>query len=194
MILSAIYLDLDGVLVDFVAGVLRAFDLSPALVCDVPGWDAIPATISKHLGETVTDADMWRRIEGASFWAGLTWTEHGRELYEACASTGLPVVFMSSPCNDPYSAAGKLQWLAREIPGGARRYALSPCKHHMAHRGALLVDDSGRNCAKFREHGGKAFLWPAPWNEYACMPSGVALERLRKTLVLASRDVLRGAA
>ncbi len=185
--IKAIYLDLDGVLVDFVGGVLRAFGYLPELGANVRGWDEIPTYLSGLLGQTVTDADMWRRIEGASFWRSLAWTEHGRDLLEVCDASGLPIVFMSAPCADPYSAAGKLLWLADNVPDGARRYALTPCKHHMAHRGALLIDDGQHNVEAFREHDGKAFLWPAPWNAYACMPSADSVERVRRVLATAGR-------
>lgn len=187
MIINAIYLDLDGVLVDFVGGVMRAFGLDPQLGATVTSWDGIPDVLTRETGYAISDADMWRVIEGARFWASLDWTPRGRELFEAVRDSGIPYVFMSTPCSDPYSAAGKLQWLEQHVPGDVRRYALTPCKHHMAHRGALLIDDGDHNIERFRAHDGKAFLWPAPWNEYGTMPSADAVERVRKVLATCRR-------
>ena len=186
MRLSAIYLDMDGVLVDFVGGVLREFGCDPKGAKNVRSWDGIPAEISRQLGRTVSDGEMWGKNEGAAFWAGLEWLPLGRELLSVCESSGLPVVFMSTPCADPYSAAGKLIWLAKHVPDGARRYALSPCKHHMAHRGAILIDDGPHNVDRFQAHDGLAFLWPATWNEYGCSPSRSALERVGQILRMRS--------
>lgn len=196
MNISAIYLDLDGVLVDFVGGVFRAFGVEgTAKHENVRGWDEIPAEVTRALREqgrllsagAITDAAMWRQIEGAAFWANLDWLAHGRELLAVVEETGLPLVFMSAPCRDPFSAAGKLQWLEQHVPSGVRRYALTPCKHHMAHRGALLIDDGEHNVEAFRKHDGKAFLWPGPWNRYGCMPSSDTVARLRQVLATAKR-------
>lgn len=187
MIISALYVDLDGVLVDFVRGCFRHYGVEGVAKHEnVRDWDGIPRELTRALAPVgmgpITDAAFWPAIQGAAFWHALPWTWHGRELLAVLEATGLPIVFMSAPCADPFSAAGKLQWLADHVPGGVKRYALTPCKHHMAHRGALLIDDGEHNVTAFREHDGKAFLWPAPWNTYGRMPDETDVERLRATL------------
>lgn len=34
----------------------------------------------------------------------------------------------------------------------------------MRRPGRVLIDDNDTNCAKWREHGGTAILFPQPWN------------------------------
>ncbi len=162
-----IFLDLDGVLVDFVGGVMRWHGLAPKHRDEVDSWDGIPNVLSRLLGRPMSDADMWRTIEDVSFWRNLEWLPLGRQLYQDLAAI-VPVVIMSTPCDHAASAAGKLDWIERELPPAQRReYALTPCKHRFARPGSILVDDSGRNCDEFRAAGGRAFLWPATWNRYA---------------------------
>lgn len=185
MILSTILLDLDGCLVDFVGGVFAAFGADDARHDNVRGWDAIPDELSRALGRTVTADEMWHTIRGAPFWQHLCWLEHGRELFELVHSHDADLVIMTAPCSDPLSAAGKLQWIARELEGFEVSYSLTDHKAAHAHRNALLIDDGEHNVTAFRERGGKAFLWPAPWNAYGCRPNGAALERLRRTLAIA---------
>ena len=71
---------------------------------------------------------------------------------------------MTSPSIVPKSASGKMEWILSNLPT-SDRFAITPCKHHMSHPGALLIDDSVEGCAKFREHGGDAYLFPQPWSD-----------------------------
>lgn len=170
MTIACIYLDLDGVLVDFVGAALSLYgveeiDGKPAREC-VRAWDGMPATLSRALGHSVTAEDLWTRVAeaGPNLWHELEWLPWGRDLFALCESYG-PTVLMSTPTLTPYVAAGKLMWIHDHMPSGWQaRWALTPCKHHMAHPGALLVDDADHNFEKFSAHGGNAFKWPQTWN------------------------------
>lgn len=185
---TAIYLDMDGVICSFVGGVFRLFGHPEIDLGRVRRWGDIPRVLTEATGHEVTDAGMWRAIDyaGRGFWAGLEWLPWGRDLVELCQANA-PVVLMTTP-SGPMSAAGKLDWIARELGSEwGKRYALTTCKHHMAHPGALLVDDGQHNVDAFREHGGEVFLWPQSWNdsrgEALRDPSrGEALMSLRKIL------------
>ncbi len=192
--LRCIYLDLDGVIVDLVGGMARLWELPeaqlPELRRRLTDWDAMPAAISALREEAglegdVTMSRLWNRVArtGRKFWAELEWTPRGQALYELCRATA-PVVIMSTPTRSPSSAAGKLSWINTKLPQEARRrYALTPCKHHFAHPGALLIDDAPHNVDAFREHGGEAFLWPQPWNGTPDPDHEAALAALRARLV-----------
>jgi len=169
--LKAIYLDMDGVLVDLVRHTYRTVGIPETLVDEAyestDAWNGIYKTVAKlhdpHFGEQ----DLykhWAKL-GQEFWASVPWTSHGKALFELCSHYA-PVVLMTTPTIEPSCAAGKMEWIQRNLPKDAqRRYALSPCKHHMAHPGALLIDDGPHNTSRFEEHGGSAILWPGPWNE-----------------------------
>jgi len=167
--LKAIYLDMDGVLVDLVrhtysrAGVNKD-DIDQAFA-ETTVWDGITPVLTDYFKEEWVDADLHRLWASQEFWASIPWTSHGKELYEMCTRYA-PVVLMTTPTIQPACAAGKMEWIQKHMPyEQRRRYALSPCKHHMAHPGAMLIDDGEHNIDKFQEHGGETFLWPDPWNE-----------------------------
>jgi len=171
--MKAIYLDMDGVLVDFVGGCLDLFgvagtelDGKPIYDC-VNGWDMMPKVISRALGKEVSDAEFWQIVgqAGEYFWANLDWTPKGKEILQLCEHYA-PVVLMSAPTNHPSSAAGKMRWIKTNAPTiwKTRRWALTAVKHHFAHPGAILVDDGTHNHRDFKLHGGDCYLVPAPWN------------------------------
>lgn len=185
--IEEIYLDMDGVLVDFVGGVIREFGVFTDMRERVFEWDQIPSVITAATGTLVTDAEMWGRLEdrGEAFWRNLEWLPWGQELYKMCCDAG-PVVLMTTPSEDPYSAAGKLAWIQEQLPAEQhRRYSLSPCKPSLRHSAALLIDDGEHNVDGFRAPrfvhsggsnmhalaGGRAVLVPAPWNSFGRWPT-----------------------
>lgn len=167
--LNAIYVDLDGTLVDLVRHTYRR--VLPEQLIDrahamTTAWDSMHGVITELTGKPFTDADLHRLWAdgGQEFWATVPWLPHGRALFDLCAAYA-PVVIMTTPTWEPSCSAGKVQWITESLPkDNQRRYALSPCKHHMAHPGALLVDDGEHNIDAFLKHGGNGFLWPGPWN------------------------------
>lgn len=155
------FLDLDGVLVDFVGGALAMHGkhIPPAEV----RWD-FPSQVGF---DGVNAAAFWAPL-GRDFWAGLGWTADGRGILAAVEDAFGPerVCLLTSPCLTPGCAEGKLDWVRRELPGYARRVLVGPCKHLLAGPGKLLVDDHDANCEAFAKAGGASVLVPRPWNEY----------------------------
>jgi hypothetical protein len=169
-----IFLDMDGVLCDFVGAALRLFDASPLLAT----WPAGEWDVAKVLG--VTDAEFWGRIDaqGQGFWAELPEYPWASQLVDFLERIG-EVVICTTPSAAHYSAAGKVIWLERHFGGRfARRYVMvrdepeSPSKRApwayskamLARSGVCLVDDNDRNVERFKTHGGRAVLVPQPWN------------------------------
>lgn len=167
---SVIYLDMDGVLVDFIGHVFRLFGVDDSKEKgedpreQVRGWDGITEGLSRSLGRNITGEELWGKIadEGMEFWASIPWCPWGKELLEICKEVA-PVVIMTTPTREPLSAAGKAAWIYKNVADGGM-YALSPCKHLMAHSGALLIDDSDSNADNFARAGGMAYLFPQTWN------------------------------
>jgi 5'(3')-deoxyribonucleotidase len=162
---KVIYLDMDGVLVDFVGHVFRLFDAGVEEPHGlVKGWDGIEVALSEVLGREVTGSEMWGTIAeaGLEFWSTIPWCPWGKELLGMCSKMS-DVVIMTTPTRDPMSSAGKQRWIEDNLddPYG---YAFSPRKHLMAHPGALLIDDADRNVERFARAGGMAYLFPQPWN------------------------------
>lgn len=155
-----LFLDLDGVIVDFVAGAFRAHGRRPPPPLDVR-W-GFPA----QMGFTGTDDPAFWAPLGHDFWANLPWTAEGRAVVAAAeAAYGEHhVAVMTSPCDTPGSVEGKVAWVRREMPRYARRLFVGPAKHLAAGPGKLLVDDHGPNCERFAAAGGESLLVPRPWN------------------------------
>lgn len=173
--LSAIYLDMDGVLVDFAGGALLAHDVEPDRVSEIQAY----WSVNEPCGTSKAEFKEWLHNAPPEFWEDLGWTDYGQNVYEMCSEFA-PVVLMTSP-SGPNSACGKLKWIAKNLPNHGR-FAITSCKHHMAHPGALLVDDHAENVNNFRGNGGKAFLWPAFWNSAGRMPQDYDLEDLEVLL------------
>ena len=164
MKINHVYLDLDGVLVDWFGG-----------VCELTGRDRHRVERYWPEGATTEDAlrvdvnEMWELINqrGSDWWANLQplpWVAELLLLFSERPSFQPEVSILTSPANSVYAATGKLQWVREHLPGLFERVHLTADKHLLARPGALLVDDNDDNCRRFEEGGGVAILFPQPWN------------------------------
>mgnify|MGYP001187749547 CR=1 FL=1 len=151
-----IYLDMDGVLVDFVSGAIEATGID--LTHDTwTEWDAY------RLKEWSSD-QFWAPInERLYFWEDLQPYPWAEELLELCKSFG-EVVFCSTPSRNPESASGKLTWLQQRGWLKDHDCILMKDKWRLAKPGTILIDDRRDSCALFSAHGGKSICFPQPWN------------------------------
>jgi len=152
------FLDLDGVLTDFVGGVLAYFDVKDFVV---DHWN-FDKTLSAKLGLSLDD--FWSHFD-QSFWESLAWTADGRQILAACEECfGEEVYLLTSPCRTEGCAEGKMNWVKRHLSHYQRKLFIGSSKQAFAAPGKLLVDDSDANIAKFAAAGGQTLLVPRPWN------------------------------
>jgi len=148
-----IFLDLDGVLADFTAGV-RTLYRKPA---------PTPADLGKSLGGAlgIDEGMMWARIEeaGRGFWEDLPATAHANALVALAREHGEAVI-LSAPASSPNAAAGKMAWFHKRFGKRNKDVILTARKELLAGPGRLLIDDSRANVAAFTAAGGAALLWP----------------------------------
>lgn len=179
---KTIFLDVDEVLVDWVGGVLSLYGWDHEYLHrlwakhDPRPWDLFSVLpVSSYLA--------WNRIDeaGAEFWANLQPLPWMRELYETCSAFA-PTVLLTSPSEHSSSHAGKVQWMQREFGSNFRDYLIGSVKHRCAHPGALLIDDSPRNCESFVEHGGHAILFPGVGNDLHAVPGHERVAHVRNAL------------
>jgi len=153
-----VYLDMDGVIVDFVTGVAKYMNQP-----EKGAYEADPPTtweLGRHFG--VSNNELHRRLDGwgEAFWRKLTPTpvfellvhELGRE----------KVVILTALTNSPSCAAGKMAWLSHWFKCPA--ILTTAPKALLAGPDTLLIDDKEENVTEFRGAGGRAIVWPAPWN------------------------------
>jgi 5'(3')-deoxyribonucleotidase len=180
--IKTIFLDVDEVLVDWVGATLELLGYDPADVHarwsehDPRPWDLF--AVIDH-----TPSQAWQKIDaaGADFWAHLPLLPGAQELYETCRAFA-PTVLLTSPSLCPSSHAGKAAWMKTVFGRDFRDYLIGSVKHRCAHPGALLIDDSPKNCAAFREHGGHAILFPGCGNELYAMPVSARLYHVAEQL------------
>lgn len=159
--LDVIFLDMDEVLTQWVAAALEllSIDIDDACQqwdnCDPRPWDVFDVL-------DVSMDQVWRRIDeaGEDFWATLKPYPWWRSLYDACADVA-PTMLLTSPSLHPSCAAGKTRWIQHHFGRQFRDFFIGHPKQWTAHPGALLIDDSPKNCHKFAQRGGRSILFPS---------------------------------
>lgn len=150
-----IFLDLDGVIVDFIGGAIEYYNLKCAY-SEITSWDAI------HNHTKMLNQEFWDGLD-ETFWYRLkkTWF----------ADTILALVEPFKPCiltapRPNGGATGKQMWIKENLPDyfDDERYLIGPGKRCVAGPETLLIDDYDRNVNEWRLAGGSAILVPQPWN------------------------------
>jgi hypothetical protein len=194
--IHAVYLDLDGVPVDFISGALARHGVAP----EAMGGFLIPGNwhVEKALG--ISAADFYAKIQGHTFWEQLEWMPDGRAILElvegVCLKHNVELWLLTAPTMDDFCWSGKAAWVRREMPHLERRLTISCNKACVAGPGKLLIDDSDVNCrawrGDFKRPGGDTILVPRWWNsEHALAGSpqneGTLVHLRRRLEAIASR-------
>ncbi len=151
------FLDLDGVLVDFVNGVFRFHNFY------IP-WPEIGWEFDKKSG--LSPDAFWGAL-GTKFWSTLGSTQECSAIINAAEKKfGKDNVFLcSSPCGTPGCTTGKAAWVDDHLPGYARRLILTNRKEVFSGPGRVLIDDRDENVEGWEKLGGVSVLVPRPWNK-----------------------------
>lgn len=156
-----IFLDMDGVLTDFVSKVLQVHEAESAM----NRWPAGEWSVHKVIG--ISRKQFWDKLDeiGEEFWAGLDPYPWMAKLLELLGKFA-PVTILSSPSQDPSCAAGKMRWLDKHLANGKpfRDFIITQQKHLLAGPKRVLIDDSDKNARRFNEHCGQAIVFPQQWN------------------------------
>ena len=140
-----IYLDMDGVLVDMVQGILDWYQI------DKVDWPKGEYNLNKILGFDVFKDLPWQ------FWANLHCTKHGKALLRYVDD---PII-LTQP-TDIECVKGKEIWL--EGNGLLLNSHITTNKALYANFEAVLIDDYLVNCLNFFKAGGQAICWPTVHN------------------------------
>jgi 5'(3')-deoxyribonucleotidase len=165
--MKTVFLDMDGVLVDFVGGLHRALGLyyNQELYPYKAGcYDMFPAAVAASRGRHTMDS-LHRACYSAPFWARMKWDRRGREILGICEACSTDVYLASYPMDHPEAWAGKLWWINENMPAYKTRVMLMTVhKQILARPNTILIDDRDDNVDKFIAAGGEAYLIPQPWN------------------------------
>jgi hypothetical protein len=166
-----VFLDMDGVLTDFVRGCWRWFGHH------VP-YREVKWLLEPQFGFARAN-EFWEALT-REFWGSLEFTPEGQELLAGLerevGKENIILCSSPSPWGKAGSAAGKIDWIERVLPEYKSRYILSPCKHEAANNTRLLIDDNNDNCAKFTQAGGFSLIVPQPWNVRAAEHNGFSYD------------------
>lgn len=157
-----VFLDMDGVLVDFAR---PAFKLHGVEYANYPvgfGWDIIGA-INFISPRPISESEFWGKMD-EYFWATLPKTSLCDKLVTAAIGYfGVENVAILTSGGSPEAACGKLRWIKHNLPIGMD-VLIGASKHLLAGPSTLLIDDCDAQVDKFRESGGEAILVPRAWN------------------------------
>jgi hypothetical protein len=160
-----VFVDLDGVLVDFLGAVHKFYGL--------------PFSHSREdfpypVGEYVKFPPPELKMSGNKFWSlpiefwrDAPWTDDGKEIL-ATIESYVPkkqICILTATTIEPLSAAGKVEWIKKNIGSYRRRYLLGPVKAFCAGPNSVLIDDADYNYHAFNKAGGNSILIPRLWNE-----------------------------
>ena len=151
-----IFLDIDGVLTDFVGQAVRKLNLNvDPTNCS---WD--------FFASEMTPSEFWEKISllGPGFWSLMPEYEWIDELVELVASHDPEFTLLTSPASCPKSWYGKRKWIQSKFGESFNRQIMTHDKHFCAAPGRLLIDDNEINCKRFADWGGQAILFPQSWN------------------------------
>jgi len=163
-----IFLDLDGVLADFIGGLGRYLKFRD-------GWEQ-PTRKGESIAEifevAARDVDnVLMRYATAEFWESLDPLPWARMLVSRlrlnysiylASSAGRPDRGLDSYFSR--ACAGKGSWVSGHFPELRDGLLIVQDKRVLAGPQTVLIDDRESVVAPFREAGGRAVLFPAPWN------------------------------
>lgn len=175
-----IFLDMDGVLVDFVGGALKIHgwtqeQLRAAMV--LGEWD-----LAKPMG--LTQDEFWEPINDAGEWfwlllKPLPWISEMVELTTALGEWWI----VTAPSRDPRSYSGKVKWLQNWFGHDFNRTIFTQDKYLLAKENTLLIDDREKTVGKFIRAGGRGVIFPTLHNwlyYYADDPVTYLVDLLRE--------------
>lgn len=167
-------IDMDGVIVDLVPAWLRyrGFKMPQP-------WPDGEYDLTKIFD--IRAEHVWAGCD-EDWWENLPPTQEAGELMALVADhfDHSDVYIVTKPVTEA-GATGKLAWLRKHYPAFLDRYIMTPCRHLLANRDTILIDDQSTNVDLFNQHGGYGVIVPRLWN-HEFEKSNQPLDHVRATL------------
>jgi 5'(3')-deoxyribonucleotidase len=155
------YLDIDGVLADFMRAAMLANKCNPDVALST--WPKGEWEAHKVLG--ISEDSFWQHISANDyFWDDLQMLPWCRDLIRLVTRHDPEFRFATKPSRCESCYAGKRRWVARLGYDPSERLIVIPDKVELAGPGRLLIDDNDDNCTRWKEAGGTSILFPQVWN------------------------------
>lgn len=159
------FLDIDGVMADWTAGMHRALHVDYDPRCwpynlGPNGWNW-----HDEIGYTFNAVSELCTFK---FWEDLNWTFDGHDILRTVLEFYDPdeITLLTTPMPNVMSASGKIAWVRKNLPEYERRMLICPGKKSILANtpNSVLVDDGWCNVQDWRAAGGRATLVPRWWN------------------------------
>jgi len=144
-----IFVDMDGVLADFVAGVKKL----------IPDYDD-----AEYEKSSAYRSKMWRAVseyskQGGELWYGLPLMDDAKKLW-TYVSKYKPEILSATGRKDYQAARQKKNWIAKHFGNGVKvnltQKAVEKAQH--AKKGYILIDDKMKAIQPWRDAGGIGIL------------------------------------
>jgi 5'(3')-deoxyribonucleotidase len=169
--IKTIFLDMDGVMVNFLGGLHKALN-APYAYDPYPYekglWNMLDAIRPFDFGGNAPSFEECDACCTQEFWANLDWLHDGRDIFKLVTDTFNPgdIFLLTTPMPNVGSASGKVEWIRKNLPDYKdRMFITTASKSTIAGPDTLLIDDRDKNVEDFREAGGHAILVARPWNK-----------------------------
>jgi 5'(3')-deoxyribonucleotidase len=164
--LKTIYLDMDGVLVDFVGGVFKRYDIDPSEQANIKSWDFFAEY-------DIDEQHFWNTVAArVGFWRDLEPYPYAKAVFNMCHKYAEEVKICTS-CGCPAAASGKNDWIKEHLGLASKDVIHIVDKWRLAYMPkTILIDDSEVNLAYWHNACTAAnrglyawsILFPQPWN------------------------------
>ena len=155
---ATVFLDLDGVMVNWLDGMRKAANL-PGSIFDGYRKDhrtLTPHNISPIFGGT-EKLDALMEARPPEFWINLEMFPWAKPLFDKMKEH-FEVVFLTSPGGCAVACQGKWTWKKTHFAGTSM--ILTRDKFYCAGPGKVLIDDDQFQLTRFDKAGGLAIEWP----------------------------------
>jgi 5'(3')-deoxyribonucleotidase len=157
-----LFLDMDGVLADFVDGACKAHD-RPSPYIDQLAY----GKFEMEKLWAINANEFWSKIDAdPDFWINLKKTPEADILVERSIEWfgRESIAILSAPSMDPKCVPGKRRWMQKHYPRLAKNMIFTSAKEFLASNKNVLVDDKSSNVQHFIEAGGIGIQMPRLWN------------------------------
>lgn len=154
-----IFLDLDGVLVNWSGGLCKLLGVDP-LAPEIANILTNDVMIQGGPFGTTEDVDRKVIEAGYDFWMNLELLPWAERLISLCEAYG-DVYFLTSPGIFHAGAHAKLDFIFEKF--NSRQYILTKHKYCCAGSNHILIDDMRKNICEWADAEGIPFQWPCQW-------------------------------
>lgn len=155
------FLDMDGVLYDFVGSACAAHSLKSPY-----GSTNCAGIFEMETCWGMTEEQFWAPIKTREFWEFMPKTPEADDIVAFLVSKfgEENICILSNPSSQDNSIGGKKAAIKRDYPFLEKKMLFGSAKQFLSGPGRVLVDDRDKNIIGFEEFGGVGITVPRDWN------------------------------